>query len=129
MDPAGDHRRLIQVKGRDEGSWCSASKPRLRLKAAAGEFIAIVKKLVRVLCEKRKLRREILDAQAAQNTLRVAALRAHYAALGRDPETARLERRLGELEKRITDGQARVRDPEDFQAISAQQREAYARCQ
>jgi len=106
-----------------------ATLPARAVTPAGEEFKAIVKQLEPVLCEKRKLRREILEAQAAQNTLRVAELRAHYAALERDPETARLERRLGELEKRITDGQGRVRDPDDFQAISAQQREAYARCE
>ena len=106
-----------------------ATPPARAVTPAAEEFMAIVKQLEPVLCEKRKLRREILTAQAAQNTLRVAELRAHYAALERDPETVKLERRLGELEKRITDDRGRVRDPDDFQAISAQQREAYARCE
>jgi len=96
---------------------------------AAEEFMVIVKKLEPVLCERRKLRRDILMAQAEQNTIRTAELRARYAALGRDPQTAKLEQRLGELQLQVTDDKGHVRDPDDLRAIGEQQRELYARCE
>jgi hypothetical protein len=51
------------------------------------------------------------------------------AELNRDRETTRLERRLAELEKRISDGKGGARDPQDLDAISAQQRQAFYRCE
>lgn len=106
-----------------------AALPAAALTPAAAEFIALVKKLEPVLCQKTKLRHEILVAQTEQDTQHAAQLRARYAALERDPQTARLEKRLAELQELITDEQGRIRDSSDLEAISAQQREAYARCQ
>jgi hypothetical protein len=106
-----------------------AAQPARAVTPAAEEFMAIVAKLEPVLCEKRKLRREILIAQTDSDAKRAAELRARYAALERQPETAKLEQRLAELQKRITGADGRIRDPEDFAAITAQQREAYARCE
>jgi hypothetical protein len=106
-----------------------AGTPAHAVTPAAMEFMAIVTKLEPVLCEKRKLRREILIAQTDHDAKRVAELRARYADIERRPETAKLEQRLGELQKRITDADGRIRDPDDFAAITAQQREAYARCE
>ncbi len=106
-----------------------AAQPARAVSPAAEEFMAIVTKLEPVLCEKRKLRREILIAQTDHDVKRVAELRARYAVIERQPETASLEQRLGELEKRITDDQGRIRDPDDFRAISEQQRLAFYRCE
>jgi hypothetical protein len=52
-------------------------------------------------------------------------LRERFAALDRDPRTAKLEKRLGELEPRIR----RSTDPEDLAAISRQNTEAFYRCE
>jgi hypothetical protein len=106
-----------------------AATPARAVTPAAEEFMAIVAKLEPVLCEKRKLRRDLLIAQTGHDDKRVAELRARYADIERRPETAKLEERLGELQKRITGADGRIRDPDDFAAITAQQREAYARCQ
>jgi len=43
--------------------------------------------------------------------------------------TARLEARLGELGRRITDGKGATFDPEDLEAITMQQRGACYRCE
>ena len=51
--------------------------------------------------------------------------RARFAQLNKDPKTARLEKRLAELEPRLR----KSSDPEDLQAISLQQREAFYRCE
>jgi hypothetical protein len=48
-----------------------------------------------------------------------------FAQLNKDPKTARLEKRLAELEPRLR----KSSDPEDLQAISLQQREAFYRCE
>lgn len=106
-----------------------AATPARAVTPAAEEFMAIVTKLEPVLCEKRKLRREILIAQTDHDAKRVAELRARYAAIERQPETAKLELRLGELQKRITGADGRIRDPDDFRAITDQQRMAYYRCE
>ena len=95
----------------------------LALSPAAKEFMAITGRLEPLQCEKRKLRREIALAEAEQRD--ATALRKKFAALDRDPETARLERRLGELEPRL----AKSADPEDLAAISRQQRAAFYRCE
>jgi hypothetical protein len=92
------------------------------LSSAAKEFMAISKELEPVHCEKRKLRREIALAEVEQRD--AAALKARFAALDREPHTARLEKRLAQLEPRIT----RSSDPEDLGAISHQHREAFYRC-
>lgn len=93
------------------------------LSREAQEFIDIAKKLEPLQCEKRKLRREIALAQAESRD--TGALRERFAALDRDPRTAKLEKRLGELEPRIK----RSTDPEDLAAISRQNTEAFYRCE
>ena len=96
----------------------------LALSAEAREFMGITKELEPVQCEKRRLRREIALAEVESRGDDLRKLRARFAQLNREPKTAKLERRLGELERRI----ARSRDPEDLPAISRQQREAFYRC-
>lgn len=105
-----------------------AAFPALALTSAAKEFIAIARQLEPVHCEKRKLRREIALAEIEGRHARARELRAKFDSLGSDPETARLEARLGDLARRIGDGKGATADPEDLDAISAQQREAYYRC-
>ncbi len=51
--------------------------------------------------------------------------RKRFAALDRDSRTSRLEKRLGQLEPRLS----KSSDPEDLQAISRQQVEAFYRCE
>ena len=96
--------------------------PAHALSAQAQEFMAITKQLEPVQCEKRRLRREIALAEAENRSSREN--RERFAALNRDPQTARLEKRLAQLEPRL----ARSSDPEDLAAISRQQREAFYRC-
>jgi hypothetical protein len=93
------------------------------LSGEAREFIEISRKLEPLQCEKRKLRREIALAEAQRRDVKV--LRQRFGALDRDPKTAKLEKRLGELQPRI----ARSSDPEDLEAISRQHREAFYRCE
>ena len=95
----------------------------LALSAEAREFLRIVRELEPVHCEKRHLRREIALAEAQRQGS--AALKARFAALDRDPKTAQLEQRLAELAPRVS----KSRDPEDLEAISKQQREAFYRCE
>ena len=85
----------------------------------------ISKALEPVQCEKRKLRREIALAEAERRDADAKAARARFAKLDKDPKTARLEKRLGELEPLLK----RSSDPEDLAAISRQQREAFYRCE
>jgi len=87
--------------------------------------MSISKDLEPVQCEKRKLRREIALAEAERREADARAARARFAKLDRDPKTSRLEKRLAELEPRLT----RSSDPEDLPAISRQQREAFYRCE
>jgi hypothetical protein len=94
----------------------------------AEEFLRIARELEPVHCEKRKLCREIALAHAERREAEARTLQARFDELGRDPKTARLEKRLGELERRLTDGRGGIRDPRDLEAISRQQREAYYRC-
>ncbi len=98
--------------------------PLFALSPAAQEFMVISKQLEPVQCEKRKLRRQIALAEAEQRDADVRALRTKFAGLDADAKTARLEKRLAELEPRVS----RSSDPEDLQAISLQQREAFYRC-
>ena len=98
--------------------------PVLALSTAAQEFMKISDELEPVQCEKRRLRREIALAEAEQRDNDARAARARFARLDRDPKTARLEKRLAELEPRLK----RSSDPEDLAAISRQQREAFYRC-
>ena len=98
------------------------------LTPAAKEFLQISAQLEPVQCEKRQLRRQMAMAQAERRDGELKKLRARVAELNRDRETTRLEQRLAELEKRISDGKGATRDPEDLQAISFQQRQAFYRC-
>ena len=101
------------------------SFPALALSPHAREFMDISKRLEPVQCEKRKLRREIAVAEVERRQDDVKALRDKFAALDRDPGTAKLEKRLAELQPRVS----KSSDPEDLQAISRQQREAFYRCE
>lgn len=83
----------------------------------------ITSELEPVQCEKRKLRREIALARAEQRSS--APLEKRFAELNRDPKTARLEKRLAQLEPRVS----KSPDPEDLAAVSRQQREAFYRCE
>jgi len=103
--------------------------PARALTPEAKEFMAITAKLEPVQCEKRKLRREIALAEVQREHARARELRARFEALERDPQTARREKRLGELEQRIANGRGGTIDPEDLEAISRQQREAFYRCE
>jgi len=98
------------------------SSPAFALSPAAREFIDITAQLEPVQCEKRKLRREIALAEAEHRDSK--PLRARFANLNRDANTARLEKRLAALEPRLKSSS----DPEDLQAISRQQVEAFYRC-
>ena len=95
----------------------------LSLSPEAREFIELTSKLEPVQCEKRKLRREITLAEVEKKDTR--ELRKRFAALDREPKTARMEKRLAELEPRLR----RSSDPEDLPAISQQQVEAFYRCE
>jgi hypothetical protein len=96
--------------------------PVLGLSGEAQEFMSISKELEPVQCRKRQLRREIALAEAESRD--PTALRAQFARLNRDPRTAKLEKRLAELEPRLK----KSTDPEDLAAISLQRREAFYRC-
>ena len=98
--------------------------PALALSPAAEEFMAISNELEPVQCEKRRLRREIAFAEAERRDEDVRVLRKKFASLDADPKTAKLEKRLAELEPRVKAS----RDPEDLAAISLQQRQAFYRC-
>lgn len=102
-----------------------ASLPAMALSPAAKEFMEISARLEPVQCEKRKLRRAIAFAGAEGRAADVAKLRARFAELDADPQTTRLEKRLAELEKRVSAS----RDAEDLDAISFQQRKAFYSCE
>ena len=93
------------------------------LSAAAREFMDINQDLETVQCEKRRLRRQMALAQAEGRSME--PLKKRFAELNRDPKTAKLEKRLAELEPRVK----KSTDPEDLTAISRQQREAFYRCE
>jgi hypothetical protein len=95
----------------------------LSLSPEAREFMDITAKLEPVQCEKRKLRRALALAEVEKRD--TSELRARFAALDRDPETTRLEKRLAELQPRL----ARSSDPEDLAAIDRQRVEAFYRCE
>jgi hypothetical protein len=97
--------------------------PAFALSPAAEEFMRIAKALEPVHCEKRKLRREIALAEAQRQDAK--ALKDKFAALDRDPKTAKLEKRLAQLEPRVS----KSADPQDLAAISSQHREAFYRCE
>jgi hypothetical protein len=97
----------------------------LGLSPAAEEFLAISKQLEDVQCQKRRLRREIAFAEAERRDADATAARTRFAKLDKDPRTSRLEKRLAQLEPRVKASA----DPDDLQAISLQQREAFYRCE
>jgi len=105
-----------------------AATPALAISPAAQEFLDLSKKLEPVQCEKRKLRRELALAEVERDADKSKALRAKFEALNGDRETARMEKRLAELEPRILDKDGKARRPEDLDAISLQRREAFYRC-
>jgi hypothetical protein len=95
----------------------------LSLSPEAREFMDITAKLEPVQCEKRKLRREIALAEAEKRD--AGEPRRRFAALDRDPQTARLEKRLAQLGPRL----AKSSDPEDLPAIDRQRVAAFYRCE
>ena len=95
----------------------------LSLSPEAREFMDITAKLETVQCEKRRLRREITLAEVEKQDAR--ELRKRFAALDRDAKTARLEKRLAELQPRLS----RSSDPEDLPAIDRQRVAAFYRCE
>lgn len=103
--------------------------PALALTPAAQEFLEISKTLEPVQCEKRQLRRAMALAHAEQRGEDMRKLQARFAELNKDPRTAKLEKRLAALEGRILDGSGKARDPQDLEAISLQQRQAFYRCE
>lgn len=104
---------------------CALSSPVLSLSREAEEFMKISTELEPVQCEKRRLRRAIALAEAERRGADAQAARARFAKLDRDPKTARLEKRLAELEPFVK----RSPDPEDLRAIDRQRIEAFYRCQ
>lgn len=95
----------------------------LSLSPEAREFMEITAKLEPVQCAKMKLRREIALAEAEKRD--TAPLRKRFVALNHDRETARLEKRLAQLEPRL----AKSPDPEDLPAINRQHVEVFYRCE
>jgi len=100
------------------------STPAFALSPQAKEFMDISRTLEPVQCEKRRLRRQIAVAEVERREPEAKALRDKFAALDRDPKTAKLEKRLAQLQPRVS----KSSDPEDLPAISLQQREAFYRC-
>jgi hypothetical protein len=94
----------------------------------AKEFLEITKKLEPIQCEKRQLRRQIVQAEVEKRAADAEALKKKFAALNADRDTAKLEKRLAVLEARLVDAKGKARHPEDLDAISYQQREAFYRC-
>jgi len=94
----------------------------LSLSPEAREFMDITSKLEPVQCEKRKLRRQIALAEIEKRDAK--DLRQRFSTLDRDPKVARLEKRLGELQPRLS----KSGDPEDLPAINRQRVEAFYRC-
>ena len=84
--------------------------------------MSITRQLEPVQCEKQKLRRRIALAEIEKADAK--ELRRRFSELDRDPRTARLERRLGELGARLS----KSSDAEDLPAINRQRVEAFYRC-
>ena len=103
--------------------------PCLGVSPAAEEFMKITAELEPVQCEKRKLRRWIAVAEAERKDQEVAGLRRRFAQIDADPKTSKLEKRLGQLEKRISNGKGGTVDPDDLAAINRQRVEAFYRCE
>jgi len=93
----------------------------LALSSAAEEFMRITEQIEPMQCQKRQLRRQIVMAEAEKRDADARKLREDFSKLDRDPKTAKLERRLAELEKSIT------RD--DLPAINRQHVEGFYRCE
>ena len=93
------------------------------------EWIEISAKLEPVQCEKRQLRRELLQAEVEKRDADAKRLRARFAELNHNPQTAQMERRLAVLKARILDSRGHARNPEDLEAISLQRRQAFYRCE
>jgi hypothetical protein len=91
------------------------------LSQEAKEFMEITAQLEPMQCQKRQLRRQIVMADAEQRTADSRKLREDFDRLDRDPKTSKLEKRLAELEKRIT--------KEDLPQINRQHVEAFYRCE
>ena len=98
--------------------------PAAAITPQAEEFIEVMKKLEPVQCEKRQLRRQIALAHAEQRAGDAKELQERFAKLNRDPATTKLEKRLAELEKKISRS-----DSKDMEAISFQHRQAFYRCE
>ena len=103
--------------------------PASALTQDAKEWLALSTKLEPVQCEKRRLRRQMAMAQVLDQADEIGKLRARVEELNRNRENARLEQRLAELQERMSDGKGGVRDPQDLDAISLQQRQAFYRCE
>ena len=93
----------------------------LALSPEAEEFIRITKELEPVQCKKRQLRRQIVMAEVEKRDEDARKLRADFAQLDRDPKTSKLERRLAELQPRIT--------KDDLPEINRRNVEAFYRCE
>jgi hypothetical protein len=106
-----------------------AATPAAAVTPEGREFADILKQLEPVHCEKRKLRREIAFAEAEKRSGDAAELRARFAKLDAEPKTAKLEKRLAQLEPRINSGSGVPRDLEDLDLISKQRRDAFYRCE
>jgi hypothetical protein len=92
----------------------------LALSPAAQEFMQITRELEPLQCQKRQLRRQIVMADTEGRPADARKLREDFSKLDRDPKTSKLERRLAELEKHITE--------DDLPAINRQHVEAFYRC-
>ena len=99
------------------------------LTSEAKEFLEISKQLEPVQCEKRRLRREIVFAEAENRSEDARALKKRFAAIDKDPKTVKLEKRLAQLNQRLLDASGKARHPEDLDAISFRHREAFYRCE
>ena len=97
-----------------------APLPALAVSQAAQEFMQITQQLEPVQCQKRQLRRQIVLADTENRSADARKLRDDFARLDRDPKTAKLEKRLAELQKHIT--------TDDLPEINRQHVEAFYRC-
>ncbi len=120
MEGQGGVRRLLLLL-----LWPCAA---LALTPEAQEFLDLSAKLEPAQCEKRKLRRAIVLAEVEGREADLKKMRARFAEINADAETARLEKRLAVLQSRVLDAQGRPRNAEDLDAISLQQRQAFYRC-
>ena len=85
----------------------------------AKEFMEITAQLEPMQCQKRQLRRQIVLADAERRAADSRKLREDFDRLDRDPKTSKLEKRLAELQKRITS--------DDLPEINRQHVEAFYR--